>query len=45
MKGLKVKIVIFVFYKNCNFKKSKFYIFLAFGPFHQKSGLIGQKQN
>ena len=27
------------------FKKAIFYIFLIFGQFHHKRGLIGQKQN
>ena len=38
--------------QNCDFfflivalKKTLFYIFLIFGQFHQKRGLIGQKQN
>ena len=45
MKGLKVKIVNFVFYKSCSLKKAIFNILLTFGQINQKSGLIGQKQN
>ena len=39
--------MIFVFHKSCSLKKKDFffYIFFTFGKFHQKRGLIGQKQN
>ena len=46
MKGLRVKIVIFLFCKSCSFKKKSIVnILLIFGQFHPKSGPIGQKQN
>ena len=38
-----VKLLHFVFYKNCSFKKNYLCHVLTFGQFHPKNGVIVQK--